>query len=85
MRRITTILLCAAAIILLTSADKNKKANHQDGGYPITPVQFTSVKVSDGFWGQRLKASHYPPGFQQVRGDRPVRELRQGRPSERGI
>ena len=57
MRRITTILLCAAAIILLTSADKNKKANHQDGGYPITPVQFTSVKVSDGFWGQRLKAS----------------------------
>lgn len=57
MRRITTILLCAAAIILLTSADKNKKANHQDGGYPITPVQFTSVKVGDGFWGQRLKAS----------------------------
>lgn len=57
MRRITTILLCAAAILLLTSADKNKKANHQDGGYPITPVQFTSVKVGDGFWGQRLKAS----------------------------
>ena len=57
MRRITTILLCAAAFILLTSADKNKKANHQDGGYPITPVQFTSVKVGDGFWGQRLKAS----------------------------
>lgn len=57
MRRITTILLCAAAIILLTSAGKNKKANHQDGGYPITPVQFTSVKVGDGFWGQRLKAS----------------------------
>ncbi len=57
MRRISTFLLCAAAILLLTSADKNKKANHQDGGYPITPVQFTSVKVGDGFWGQRLKAS----------------------------
>lgn len=27
------------------------------GAYPITPVPFTSVKVSDGFWGQRLKAS----------------------------
>lgn len=26
-------------------------------GYPITPVPFTSVKVTDGFWGQRLKAS----------------------------
>ena len=57
MRRITTILLSAAAILLLTSADKNKKTPNQDGGYPITPVQFTSVKVGDGFWGQRLKAS----------------------------
>ena len=26
-------------------------------GYPITPVPFTSVKVTDSFWGQRLKAS----------------------------
>ena len=25
--------------------------------YPIDPVPFTSVKVSDSFWGQRLKAS----------------------------
>lgn len=27
------------------------------GGYPITPVPFTSVKVTDTFWGQRLQAS----------------------------
>ncbi len=26
-------------------------------GYPITPVPFTSVKVNDVFWGQRLNAS----------------------------
>ena len=26
-------------------------------GYPIDPVPFTSVKVSDSFWGQRLNAS----------------------------
>lgn len=26
-------------------------------GYPIEPVPFTSVKVTDSFWGQRLKAS----------------------------
>ncbi|MDO4216328.1 MAG: glycoside hydrolase family 127 protein [Bacteroidales bacterium] len=26
-------------------------------GYPITPVSFTQVKVTDGFWGSRLKAS----------------------------
>ena len=57
MRRLTTILLAAAAIFLLTSADKNKKGTTQGIGYPISPVQFTSVKVSEGFWGQRLKAS----------------------------
>lgn len=27
------------------------------GGYPITPVPFTAVKVTDQFWGQRLEAS----------------------------
>ena len=26
-------------------------------GYPIDPVPFTSVKVTDHFWGQRLKTS----------------------------
>jgi len=26
-------------------------------GYPVTPVPFTSVKVTDDFWGQRLTAS----------------------------
>ncbi|WNH09870.1 glycoside hydrolase family 127 protein [Thalassobellus suaedae] len=26
-------------------------------GYPITPVPFTSVQVTDAFWGQRIKAS----------------------------
>jgi Uncharacterized protein conserved in bacteria len=29
----------------------------KSGTYPITPVPFTAVKVADGFWGQRLKAS----------------------------
>ena len=32
-------------------------AQTHDGGYPISPVPFTSVKVTDHFWGQRLKAS----------------------------
>jgi uncharacterized protein len=26
-------------------------------GYPITPVPFTAVKITDSFWGQRLKAN----------------------------
>jgi DUF1680 family protein len=29
----------------------------QENGYPITPVPFTSVKLTDTFWGQRLKAN----------------------------
>ena len=32
----------------------NAQINH---GYPIDPVPFTSVKVTDKFWGQRLQAS----------------------------
>ncbi len=36
-------------------AKSDKKASHH--GYPIDPVPFTSVKVTDDFWGQRLKAS----------------------------
>lgn len=35
----------------------SSQAQVLDGGYPITPVPFTSVKVTDNFWGQRLKAS----------------------------
>lgn len=35
---------------LIKAQDKNK-------GYPISPVPFTSVTVTDDFWGQRLKAS----------------------------
>ena len=44
--------LAAAAIVSLTTPVKP-----DNGGYPISPVQFTSVKVTDDFWGQRLKAS----------------------------
>ncbi|MDL2241832.1 glycoside hydrolase family 127 protein [Bacteroidales bacterium OttesenSCG-928-L03] len=32
-------------------------AQTTQGSYPITPVPFTSVKITDNFWGQRLKAS----------------------------
>ena len=47
-----------AAIILPISAHPGHKHDHTSGGYPITPVPFTSVKVeSNSFWGQRLEAS----------------------------
>lgn len=43
-----------AALAGLTMA---AAAQTHDGGYPITPVPFTAVKVTDHFWGQRLRAS----------------------------
>ena len=50
-------LLTAGLVALLAFpalAKSQAKASH---GYPIDPVPFTSVKVTDDFWGQRLKAS----------------------------
>ena len=44
--------MLAAAMIVPASAQKT-----ESHGYPITPVPFTKVKVTDSFWGQRLQAS----------------------------
>lgn len=32
-------------------------AQNRNGGYPITPISFMSVKITDDFWGERLKAT----------------------------
>lgn len=51
-RFVMTILVgCLAGNSLFAQKEQLKH------GYPIDPVPFTSVKVSDSFWGQRLKAS----------------------------
>lgn len=42
-------------LCLMTAGAKSTSASHH--GYPIDPVPFTSVHVTDNFWGQRLKAS----------------------------
>ena len=44
-----------ALIALMATVSCSKK--DQGHNYPYTPVAFTSVEVSDAFWGQRLKAS----------------------------
>lgn len=51
MKRIICAAMLSASAIGLQAA--SPKPLH---GYPIDPVAFTSVKVADGFWGQRLKA-----------------------------
>lgn len=50
-RLLFTAIAASAAII---SEAGEPQAQH---GYPIDPVKFTSVKVTDSFWGQRLDAS----------------------------
>ena len=47
------LILLSAAVLATTMA----AAQTGNSGYPIDPVPFTSVKVNDAFWGQRLKAS----------------------------
>ena len=52
MKRLIVLTLAAASAVSMVAQDKN-------GGYPITQVPFTKVKVAQQtFWGQRLDASH---------------------------
>jgi DUF1680 family protein len=52
MKQVITLLLCGMVALPL-SAQKQKS-----GGYPISPVPFTQVKVAPhSFWGQRLETS----------------------------
>ena len=49
-------ILSLAALMVVTI--QGAQAQSDKSGYPITPVPFTSVKVTPGtFWGQRLEAS----------------------------
>lgn len=52
MKRTTLLGLLLAA----TTIHAQQKETKESGGYPITPVTFTNVKVEGGFWGQRLEA-----------------------------
>jgi DUF1680 family protein len=50
--------LISIAVLFLTGLNTQAKDSQKPGaGYPISPVPFTSVKVTEAFWGQRLKAS----------------------------
>lgn len=53
MRKAIAIVFAAA----LCGGAFAQKGQNIHSGYPIDPVPFTSVKVTDNFWGQRLQAS----------------------------
>ena len=52
----TKVLLLTLVVCLTRSVVMAQSVSSQTG-YPITPVPFTAVKVTDRFWGQRLEAS----------------------------
>lgn len=54
MKLLLTSTLIFAMVCPVMAKTKSGVSHH---GYPINPVPFTSVKVTDDFWGQRLKAS----------------------------
>ncbi len=50
--------IATAALAACTLIPSQAQKTAENGGYPITPVPFTSVKVSENsFWGQRLETS----------------------------
>lgn len=53
MKQLSTLAL--TALLAVSASAQQRQPLHS--GYPIDPVPFTSVKVTDHFWGQRLQAS----------------------------
>lgn len=49
---LTTVALCASICI-----GTYINADAETAGYPFEPVPFTSVKITDSFWGERLRVS----------------------------
>ena len=56
MTRVSKVLLYAmAALVTVTSGCS---AGKHDENYPVRPVPFTSVKMTDNFWAPRIKKNH---------------------------
>lgn len=49
--------ILATVLVVFAASGAYAQSKSGTSGYPIDPVPFTSVKVTDSFWGQRLKAS----------------------------
>lgn len=49
------IFLLSAIVVFIFSCSENKPPKNE---YPISPVPFTKVKITDNFWGTRIKTNH---------------------------
>ncbi len=49
------LILFFTTVFILGSCSEKKSSKYE---YPITPVPFTKVKVSDNFWANRIKTNH---------------------------
>ena len=49
-----TILLILVNLVFISSQSPQTEV----GDYPIQPVPFTSVKITDNFWAPRIKTNH---------------------------
>ena len=54
MRTFLPLLLTAIVLTVACTSDNSETSSQ---GYPITPVAFTQVHLTDGFWAQRLAAA----------------------------
>ena len=53
MNKLTKVIITISGIVLLMPGCVKKPSSGED--YPIQPVQFTSVKLTDNFWAPRIK------------------------------
>jgi uncharacterized protein len=56
MKRASTVILFAAAGLVFCTSSCSTGNN--DENYPVRPVPFTSVKMTDNFWAPRIKKNH---------------------------
>ena len=53
MKKFITVIITLTCIVMLMPGCVNKSSAGKD--YPIRPVPFTSVKLTDNFWAPRIK------------------------------
>jgi hypothetical protein len=53
--KILTIL--SILITIVTTSCNSRKYNEKELGYPITPVSFTDVELTDDFWAERIETN----------------------------